>query len=100
MWAPRAMGRCGWLVFLHCRWRNRIVRIVVLDFRGRARRPSRGFSAAIQNTGGNAGGLLAPFVTPLLSKYFGWQAGLGLAGIFCIAGATLWYWIDPDEQSE
>ncbi len=58
-----------------------------------------GFSAAILNTGGNAGGLLAPFVTPLLSKYFGWQAGLGLAAIFCIAGATLWYWIDPDEQS-
>jgi MFS transporter, ACS family, D-galactonate transporter len=57
-----------------------------------------GLSAAILNTGGNAGGILAPVITPLFSKYFGWQAGLGLAGVLCIFGAALWWWIDPNER--
>jgi MFS family permease len=57
-----------------------------------------GTSAAILNTGGNAGGLLAPVVTPLFSEYFGWQAGLSLASVFCLVGAVLWYWIDPAER--
>lgn len=57
-----------------------------------------GTSAAILNTGGNAGGLLAPVVTPLFSEYFGWQAGLSLACVFCLMGAVLWYWIDPAER--
>jgi sugar phosphate permease len=59
---------------------------------GRAR---GGTSAGIFNTGGNAGGLLAPMVTPLFSRYFGWRGGLALAGVFCLLGATLWYWIVP-----
>jgi MFS family permease len=59
-----------------------------------------GTSAAIFNTGGNAGGLVAPVLTPLFSQYFGWQSGLGLASIFCLAGAALWWWIDPTAPSE
>jgi dipeptide/tripeptide permease len=54
-------------------------------------------SAAILNTGGNAGGILAPIVTPLFSGYFGWQAGLGVASVICLFGAALWRWIDPFE---
>lgn len=57
-----------------------------------------GLSAAILNTGGNAGGIMAPVITPLFSQYFGWQAGLGLASVLCILGAALWWWIDPYEQ--
>jgi len=54
-----------------------------------------GLAAALMNTGGNAGGLLAPVVTPLFSGYFGWQSGLGLACGVSLAGAALWFWIDP-----
>jgi MFS family permease len=58
-----------------------------------------GTSAAIFNTGGNAGGLVAPVLTPLFSKHFGWQNGLGVASVFCLCGAALWWWIDPEEQA-
>ena len=52
------------------------------------------------NTGGNAGGLLAPVLTPLLSQLLGWRAGLGAAGIVCLAGAALWLPIDPSDPPE
>jgi MFS family permease len=56
-----------------------------------------GLSAAIVNTGGNAGGALAPWLTPLISHHFGWQAGIGVACVVCFLGAVNWLWIDPDE---
>jgi MFS family permease len=56
-----------------------------------------GTSAAICNTGGNAGGLLAPVLTHWVSKQFGWPWGLGLGGLVCLAGVGLWRWIDPAE---
>jgi MFS family permease len=56
-----------------------------------------GLSAAIVNTGGNAGGALAPYLTPLISHHFGWPAGIGVACIICFLGAVNWLWIDPDE---
>jgi MFS family permease len=58
-----------------------------------------GTGAAILNTGGNAGGLLAPVITPLFSKFVGWQAGISVACFVCVAGAVLWWWIDPTEQN-
>lgn len=54
-----------------------------------------GTTAALMNTGGNAGGLLAPVVTPSLSLYFGWQVGMGLASLVVFVGALLWLGIDP-----
>jgi MFS family permease len=54
-----------------------------------------GTSAAILNTGGNAGGMLAPVVTPLVGDHFGWRGGLGLAAVICLIGAALWARIDP-----
>lgn len=60
----------------------------------------RGATAAgIFNTGGNGGGVLAPVVTPYVSKAYGWQWGIGLGSLVCLAGVTLWLWIDPEEQS-
>jgi MFS family permease len=59
-----------------------------------------GSSAAIFNTGGNIGGLLAPVVTPIIGEYATWQGGIGLACAFCMAGAILWAWIDPAERSQ
>ena len=56
-----------------------------------------GVSAAIVNTGGNAGGALAPWLTPRISLVFGWHGALVVACVFCFVGAILWAWVDPDE---
>ncbi|HXX93482.1 MAG TPA: MFS transporter [Planctomycetota bacterium] len=58
-----------------------------------------GMAAAIMNTGGNGGGLLAPIVTPLFASYFGWKGGLGLACGVSVIGALFWLWIDPTRSS-
>src|SRR5439155_19690879 len=58
----------------------------------------RGATAAgIFNTGGNAGGVLAPIVTPFVSKAYGWPWGIGLGSLVCVAGTCLWLWIDLEE---
>jgi MFS family permease len=59
-----------------------------------------GLSAAIFNTGGNGIGLIAPIATPFISDDlgFGWQAGISVASIVCLAGAACWIWIGPDSQ--
>jgi MFS family permease len=56
-----------------------------------------GLSAAIFNTGGNAGGVLAPIATPWISDSlgFGWQTGIAAGSAVCLAGALAWCWIDP-----
>jgi MFS family permease len=67
-----------------------------------------GTAAAIVNTGGNLGGFIAPFLTPIvshavrdsfaLSDQAGWQWGIALAGVFCLSGAMLWWWIRPERE--
>jgi ACS family glucarate transporter-like MFS transporter len=60
----------------------------------------RGATAAgIFNTGGNAGGVLAPVVTPVVSKAYGWPWGIGLGSLVCLAGVSLWLWINPEERA-
>ncbi len=64
-------------------------------------------AAGICNTGGNLGGLLAPILTPFVShavmrqfgvsESVGWQWGISLGSLICLAGACLWWWIDPRE---
>lgn len=49
-----------------------------------------GTGAAIMNTGGNGGGMLAPWVTPMVSQAFGWPVGIALGGVICLAGALCW----------
>jgi MFS family permease len=59
----------------------------------------RGATAAgIFNTGGNAGGVLAPVITPLVSDKYGWPWAIGLGSLVCLAGVCLWLWIKPEEQ--
>jgi sugar phosphate permease len=61
----------------------------------------RGATAAgILNTGGNAGGTPAPTLTPLISDAWGWQWGIGVGSIVCLAGVVFWFWIDPAERTE
>jgi MFS family permease len=63
-----------------------------------------GSAAGILNTGGNAVGLLAPALTPVISHYFGWKAGLGVSSIVCVAGAAMWWGVvsltDPLPESK
>jgi MFS family permease len=56
-----------------------------------------GLSAAIFNTGGNAGGVLAPIATPWISDSlgYGWQTGIAAGSAVCLAGAMMWFWVDP-----
>jgi hypothetical protein len=49
-----------------------------------------GMSAAIMNTGGNGIGLLAPMLTPLISRRFGWGGGLCVGALVAVAGAMCW----------
>ena len=58
-----------------------------------------GTAAAIMNTGGNGGGMLAPVITPWVSKYLHWQLGIGLGGLLCLLGALCWFWIDPKKRA-
>jgi MFS family permease len=58
-----------------------------------------GSSAAFFNTGGNLGGMLAPVVTPLIGRQFGWGWAVGVGGAVCLAGVVLWLWIDPSERA-
>lgn len=64
-----------------------------------------GTAAALVNTGGNLGGIFAPILTPFVShairdqfevsEQVGWQWGIALAGVLCLSGAVLWWWIRP-----
>jgi MFS family permease len=58
-----------------------------------------GSSAALFNTGGNAGGLLAPVVTPWVGESFGWAYAVALGGLLCLGGVVLWLWIDVGKSS-
>lgn len=60
--------------------------------------PFGGAAAAIMNTGGNGGGMLAPYLTPLVSKALGWPVGIGLGGLVCLAGAMCWIGIRRSEH--
>jgi ACS family D-galactonate transporter-like MFS transporter len=57
-----------------------------------------GSAAAVLNFGGNAGGFLAPFLTPLIGKELNWGAAVGVGGLICLVGVVLWVWIDPRDR--
>jgi ACS family glucarate transporter-like MFS transporter len=53
-----------------------------------------GTGGAIFNTGGNLGGMLAPTVTPLVAKWFGWSWGLYVGGAVVFAGVLVWFFLE------
>jgi MFS family permease len=57
-----------------------------------------GSAAAVLNFGGNAGGLLAPTLTPWIGQELNWGAAVAVGGIICLVGVALWLWIDPRER--
>ncbi len=42
--------------------------------------------------------MLAPIITPWVGVRFGWGYAFGLAGLVCLVGVVLWFWIDLDER--
>ncbi len=54
-----------------------------------------GSAAAILNTGGNAGGLLAPIITPWVGQRYGWGVAVPLGSLVLLAGVALWFGIVP-----
>jgi len=63
---------------------------------------SGGMAGAFLNTVGNAGGLIAPIMTPWIGENFGWMQAIAVACSICGMGAILWIWIDAGgtEQKE
>lgn len=59
-----------------------------------------GFASAILNTGGNAGGMLAPALTPWLATRYGWGAAIGVACAICAVGGSMWLGIQPAASDE
>ena len=61
-----------------------------------------GLSSAIFNCGGNAGGIVAPIVTPWVSDSlgYGWQSGISLGSLVCVVGAVCWLGIHPPETGQ
>jgi MFS transporter, ACS family, D-galactonate transporter len=65
-----------------------------------------GTAAGLMNTGGNAGGAISPYLTPLLSSLIarysspdlGWRLALAVAGFIVFAGGALWWTIHPERQ--
>ena len=58
-----------------------------------------GSSAALFNTGGNAGGMLAPVITPWVGQHVGWGYAVALGGLVCLGGVVLWLGIDLDARA-
>ncbi len=67
-----------------------------------------GSAAGLMNTGGNAGGTLSPYITPLLSGLFaerygadlGWRLSLAIAGMIVFAGGAFWWLIQPPDTTQ
>jgi dipeptide/tripeptide permease len=57
-----------------------------------------GSSAALFNFGGNAGGMLAPMITPWVGQLLNWGCAVALGAIVCLGGVVLWFWICPYES--
>ena len=54
-----------------------------------------GAAGGLMNTGGNFGGAIAPFLTPLIASYYGWSAGLYVGALVALIGVIAWLRIDP-----
>jgi ACS family glucarate transporter-like MFS transporter len=54
-----------------------------------------GAAGGLMNTGGNLGGAVAPFLTPLIASHYGWTAALYTGALVASLGVVAWLRIDP-----
>ena len=54
-----------------------------------------GTISGVMNLGGNVGGILSPILTPFLAQRFGWILALDVAAVTILAGALIWFVINP-----
>jgi MFS family permease len=59
-----------------------------------------GAASGLMNTGGNFGGAIAPFLTPLIASRYGWSAGLYVGALVALIGVVAWLRIDPAPIAE
>lgn len=59
-----------------------------------------GAAGGLMNTGGNFGGAIAPFVTPLIASHYGWSAGLYVGAAIALFGVIAWWRIDATPRAE
>jgi MFS family permease len=57
-----------------------------------------GVVGGILNTGANAGGALAPIMTPWIASFAGWSWGLYFGCLMALAGAIAWLSTDPTKR--
>jgi ACS family D-galactonate transporter-like MFS transporter len=57
-----------------------------------------GLACALLNTGGNGVGMLAPLLTPVIGRAFGWDTAILVACAVCAAGGALWLGISPQPR--
>lgn len=59
---------------------------------------SGGLACALVNTGGNGIGFIAPVLTPILGKHYGWNSAIVVGCIVCGVGALLWLGIGSEAR--
>ena len=59
-----------------------------------------GAACGILNSGGNAGGFLAPVLTPIIASSAGWSWGLYAGSLIAIVGMIACYFVDPTGASQ
>ena len=58
-----------------------------------------GLACALLNTGGNGVGMLAPLLTPVIGRAFGWDTAILVACAVCAVGGAVWLGITPRSRA-
>src|SRR5208337_4839510 len=58
--------------------------------------PSDGTVSGVMNMLGQFGGVVAPSLTPLLAKHFGWPAAFLVAAGLGVMGSLVWLAVNPE----
>lgn len=56
-----------------------------------------GAAGGVMNTGANISGTIGALLVPFSAELFGWSFAIATGGFFAILGASLWFFIRPDE---
>jgi ACS family glucarate transporter-like MFS transporter len=48
------------------------------------------------NTGGQFGGFVTAWFTPMVAGRLGWTASFLVAAALCVVGAVAWFFVDPE----